>query len=359
MDQIPFISRPDDVTPEWLTDVLAAAGATESGRVVALEAQAVGTGQVGDSVRFTLTWDQDDAGPATVVGKFPTEDETSRATATAVRTYEVETRFYQQLRDRVDIAAPVPYYAHIDMDTHEFAIMMNDLAPAEQGDQMAGCTPDEAALAMEEAAKLHAPVWGDTSLAGMAWLNRHSPETAAGYQQMLDVLWPGFQERYEGRVDPEVIVAGDALVERLADHLSYRPEPLTAVHGDFRLDNMLFDPRPGGVPLTTVDWQTVSYGPGVTDISYFLGTGLTPELRADVEEDLVKEYHATLRAGGVRDLGFDECWHQYRRFAFAGFLMAVLSSLIVGQTERGDEMFMAMANRSGRMALDLDTLDLL
>lgn len=356
METIPFIHRPDQVTPEWLTAVLRAAGASERGRIVEVDAEAVGTGQVGDCVRFTLTWDEPDAGPAKVVGKFPTEDETSRATATAVRTYEVETRFYQQLRGRVDISAPVPYLARFDAESHDFVILMNDLAPAEQGDQIAGCTPDHAALAMEEAAKLHAPVWGDTTLASMEWLNRNSPE---GLTQLIGMVWPGFLERYAGRLDPEVHAAGAQLFERFHAYLAAPVEPRTVVHGDYRLDNMLFDAGPEGVPLTVVDWQTVSYGPGVQDVSYFLGTGLDPALRADVEEDLVKEYHSTLRAGGVRDLSFEACWDQYRRFAFAGFVMAVISSMIVGQTERGDEMFMAMANRSGRMALDLDTLSML
>jgi hypothetical protein len=356
VDQIPFISRPDQVTPEWLTGVLTAAGATEEGTVVDVAATSVGTGQVGDSVRFTLTWNDADAGPATVVGKFPTADETSRATATATRTYEVETRFYQQLRGRVDIAAPVPYYAQVDLATHDFAILMNDLAPAEQGDQIAGCTPDEAAIAVEEAAKLHAPLWGDSTLAGLDWMNRNSPE---GLQDLVDMVWPGFLERYDGRIDPDVVAAGTALVERLGSYLSHRPEQLTAVHGDFRLDNMLFDPSPGGVPMTTVDWQTVSHGAGVQDVAYFLGTGLEPGLRAEVERDLVKEYLSTLRAGGVKDLSPEACWDQYRRYAFAGFVMAMISSMIVGQTDRGDDMFMAMANRSGRMALDLDTLAML
>ena len=356
MDQIPFISRPDDVTPEWLTAVLRAGGATDEGTVVEVQSRSVGTGQVGDSVRFTLTWDDADAGPATVVGKFPTEDETSRATATAVRTYEVETRFYQQLRGRVDIAAPVPYYAQIEMETHEFAILMNDLAPVEQGDQIAGCTPDQAALAVEEAAKLHAPLWDDSTLAGQDWLNRNSPE---GLRGLVDMVWSGFLERYDGRLDSEVVEAGSVLVERLEAYVGHQPEHLTAVHGDFRLDNMLFDPSPGGVPLTVVDWQTVSHGAGVQDVAYFLGTGLEPGLRADVEQDLVREYLATLRAGGVEDLSFEACWDQYRRYAFAGFVMAMISSMIVGQTDRGDEMFMAMANRSGRMAIDLDTLAML
>ena len=356
MSTIPFIHRVEEVTPAWLTTVLRAAGATESGTVESVEATPVGTGQVGDSVRFTLTWDEDGAGPASVVGKFPTEDETSRATATAVRTYEVEARFYQQLRDRVDISAPIPYVALFDESTHDFVILMNDLAPARQGDQIEGCTVDEAALAMDEAAKLHAPLWGDATLESMGWLDRNSPE---GLVQLVGMVWPGFLERYSHRLDPEVEAAGTVLVDRFAEYLTFRPEPRTAVHGDYRLDNMLFDPSPGGVPLTVVDWQTVSLGSGVQDVAYFLGTGLLPDQRAGVERDLVKEYHDTLRAGGVGDLSFEACWHQYRRFAFAGFVMAVISSMIVGQTERGDEMFMAMANRSGRMALDLETLDLL
>jgi len=353
---IPFIHRPDDVTPEWLTTVLRAAGATEGGTVESLQATPVGTGQVGDSVRFTLTWDEEGAGPPTVVGKFPTEDETSRATGTATRTYEVETSFYQHLRDRVDIAAPRPYLVRFDPETHDFVIIMNDLAPAQQGDQIAGCTVDEAALAMAEAAKLHAPVWGDRTLESMAWLDRHSPDGMSG---LMGMLWDGFRERYAGRLDPEVEAAGQRLMDRLPSYLSFRPPVRTAVHGDFRLDNMLFDPSPGGVPLTVVDWQTVSYGAGPSDVAYFNGTGLDPAVRAEVERDLVREYHDTLRAGGVRDLPFGACWEQYRRYAFAGFVMAVISSMIVGQTDRGDEMFMAMANRSGRMALDLEALDLL
>ena len=36
--------------------------------------------------------------------------------------------------------------------------------------------------------------------------------------------------------------------------------------------------------------------------------------------------------------------------------MAVVASMIVKQTPRGDEMFMAMANRHGVHAADLDSL---
>ena len=34
--------------------------------------------------------------------------------------------------------------------------------------------------------------------------------------------------------------------------------------------------------------------------------------------------------------------------------MAAFASILVGRTDRGDAMFMAMANRSAQMAADLD-----
>ena len=359
MSDIELISHPDDVTPSWLTAVLHAAGALDDeGRVTEVTGTPVGTGQVGDSVRFTVTYDGAE-GPPTVVGKFPSEDETSRSASVATRTYEIETRFYQQLRDRVSITTPEPYVALIDVEANEFVLLMNDLAPAEQGDQMAGCDAGAVELAIDEVAKLHAPVWGDSTLADLDWLNRANPDGQAFYVQLIGMFWPQFLDRYGDRVDANVRDIGARVVERLGDYLSHRPEPLTAAHGDYRLDNMLFATDAGGAPLTTVDWQTVALSPGVSDVSYFLGTSVDPELRAVHEREWIERYHDGLGAGGVREFGLERCWDDYRRFAFAGLLMAVGASMLVGQTDRGDEMFMAMANRSGRMAIELDTLALL
>jgi hypothetical protein len=353
---IELVDSPDQVTAEWLTTVLRAAGELDSGVVSSVDGVEVGTGQVGDCIRFSLTY-EGGCGPETVVGKFPAADATSREAAAATRTYEVETRFYQQLRDRVAITTPRPYVALLDLESNRFVLLMNDLAPAVQGDQLAGCDVGAAALAMSEAAKLHAPVWDDATLSELDWLDRGGVDGRAMYTQLLSMLYPAFLERYGDRVDAAVVEAGTHLVERLPEYLSPRPGPLTAAHGDYRLDNMLF--APDGSSVTTVDWQTVSLAPGVTDVSYFLGTSLTPELRARHERDLVRTYHEHLRSGGVADLSVPAVWDDYRRFAFSGFLMAVLASMLVGQTDRGDDMFMAMANRSGRMAIDLDTLSML
>jgi hypothetical protein len=72
----------------------------------------------------------------------------------------------------------------------------------------------------------------------------------------------------------------------------------------------------------------------------------------------VETYRDGLEAYGI-DYDLDACWNAYRRFSFAGVRMAVIASMIVVQTDRGDDMFMAMASRHAQQALDLDALEFL
>lgn len=67
-----------EITPAWMTQVLRGAG--HDATVTEISGKRVGTGQVGESVRFTLSYRGEAKGaPATVVGKFP------RPTRTAAR----------------------------------------------------------------------------------------------------------------------------------------------------------------------------------------------------------------------------------------------------------------------------------
>ena len=77
-----------------------------------------------------------------------------------------------------------------------------------------------------------------------------------------------------------------------------------------------------------------------------------------VEEGLVRDYLTELEAFSIT-LSMDEAWAMYRRYTFAGFVMAVVASMIVKQTDRGDEMFMAMANRHAEHVVDLDAFSAL
>jgi hypothetical protein len=125
---------------------------------------------------------------------------------------------------------------------------------------------------------------------------------------------------------------------------------------------MLFGPdgrESSGRPLTVVDWQTVRLGCGTADVAYFLGAGLDVDTRRAHEHELVARYHRALESYGVTGYPFEACWEDYRRFSWSGYLMAVVASVLVGRTERGDAMFMAMANRHAAQIADLGAAELL
>ena len=351
----PLVADPDLVTPEWLTDVLRYAGAIgDDTKVASFDSAAIGTGQVGANIRYRLTYDgTDSTGPATIVCKFASRDAVSAATGIATLTYETEVAFYRELAHTIDISHPRCYFAELRSGTADVVVVMEDLAPAEQGDQIAGCSVEQATLAVDEAAKLHGPRWGDPALHELAWLDRSS--NSGGMAGMFGAIWEAFVERYRSTLDPVTLEAGPQLVALVPALSAARPSALTPVHTDYRLDNMLFGTAEGGRPLTVVDWQTVQLGVGPSDVAYFLGNAVEPAVRRSCERDLVAGYHRRLVDDyGVDDYSFDQCWDDYVRSSYASMIMAVFASMMVGRTDRGDAMFMAMANRSAQMAADLD-----
>ena len=131
MNAIP--SHPDAVQPEWLSERLRQAQLLADGAVTEIRWEAIGTGQVGDSVRFHLSYDPPGAGPATVAGKFPAADETSRGTAGAFRLYAKEVGFYREIAPHLAMRVPQVLAAEIAPDNIEFVLIFEDLGPARGG----------------------------------------------------------------------------------------------------------------------------------------------------------------------------------------------------------------------------------
>ncbi len=336
-----------DLTAGWLTTALAAHSG--GARVADVTAQRIGHGMVADSIRLSVTWDRDTTAPTRYVAKVPAAAQDSRDAAAATSTYLREAAFYNELAGTVDVHRPPCYLALHDPATNDYVVLLGDLAPAEAGDQIAGCTVDEAAAVIPELVALHSPRWADATLLDLPWLDRPGTSSGEDTKQFVTTLVPAFVERYADTVEPSAMELIERFVPRLDEYLDDRPEPWTVVHGDFRLDNLLF----GGERVAVLDWQTVRIGPAMSDIAYFIGSALQPSDRRAHEEMLVRDYHDRMRVAGVA-LEWDDCWAGYRLSGFDGLLMGMLASMLVARTERGDEMFMAMVNRHGRQLLDLD-----
>ena len=128
------------------------------------------------------------------------------------------------------------------------------------------------------------------------------------------------------------------------------------MHGDYRLDNLLF--YPDRTRVTVVDWQTVGVGLPTRDLAYFTATSLLPEIRPGVERDLVHRYHTALLGHGVAGYDLETCWHDYRLGVFQAPLLTTLGFAFAASTERGDEMILTMLHRGCRAIRDLDAIEL-
>ncbi len=348
--------RTDDITPDWLTpDWLSSVLDAD---VSGVGSERIGDGLVGLNLRVAIE-SSDDAAPASVVVKLPSLDETSRATGVALRNYEREVKFYDRIASTVDIRVPHCHHGSWDEASGDFVLVLEDMAPAEQGDQVAGCDVDTARAAVVELARLHAPRWGDETLHEHEFLQRRSgADDGAQLAGLWELFLPGFTATYAGYLDASMQRVLDAFGPRLADWVEGRSGPLAVTHGDYRLDNLLFATSAGGPPVTAVDWQTPGHGGPVADLAYFLGAGLVPEDRRAAEAELVGDYGTALAAGGV-DVDAEWIWSQYRRDAFGGVIMAVVASQVVGGSERSEAMFAAMATRHLQHCVDLDSLDVI
>jgi hypothetical protein len=321
------------------------------GEVGDVSVEPVGTGQVASCLRVRLGHDRPQA-PRSVVVKTASSDPVSRATSAALRHGAIEVGFYSNYADRSAVRTPGCHLAVINAAADDFVIILEDLADSTQGDQIEGMTPDEVAAAVDELAALHGSWWESTPPDISDVLGERGDPGA--HAALLAMLQTGFTERYGDQLGSEVMAVTERLMAKLPDYLGDRPGPVSMVHGDFRPDNLLVSPH--GVAV--VDWQTVHSGAALSDLAYLVGGALPPDDRVDHEHELLDRYRARLAEQGVEvDRGTIE--HGYRRYALDGLVMAIGASQVVGRTERGDRMFMAMAERAAIHADEAGTLGLL
>ena len=318
--------------------------------------QAVGSGQVGDSYRLSLDWNNNE-GPETIIAKCSAKDLTSRQTAKNMNLYEIEAYWYNQYGNKIPIRCPEAYFVGLDKkDIGNFIMFMEDLSPARQISQMAGCNVNDIRLALDEVVLLHKAHWDDNNLSKIKCLN-YGKDRKKFIKQFLIEIYPDWCSRYKDRIDKSILEMGKSLIDRYDSYIEIKTEPIVLSHGDFRLDNMLFYDNNGRVAV--LDWQTLSAGVPMADIAYCISTSFSDSNDRKIhEESLVSRYLKKLNLDdGVYP--YELAWRDYRRCSFIGFLMGVISSMLVERTERGDEMFAVMVERSGKQAIELESLSLI
>jgi hypothetical protein len=347
---------PHDVSREWLSAVLNR-GST---RVTLSDVQvsAIGTGQTGATYRVMVRYADNPGGlPDTFVIKLPAQDDMVRDRVTIG--YRSECAFYTGVADRVRVPIPQCFYCEISDDALDYALLLADQAPAVQGDQIAGCGEREARLVVAALAGLHGPSWCDD-----AWLDfpgiafaRPDAASAGGLGEVARMSADITLDKLGSRMsadDRETFSAAMALTTPwlLAEH-----DRFALLHGDYRLDNLLFLPDAAGV--TVVDWQTLGVGLPARDLAYFTATSLKPELRAAIEHDLVGEYHRAVVSYGVTGYDSETCWRDYRLGMLQAPLISALGFAFATSTDRGDDMMLTMLARGCQAIRELGTIGLI
>jgi aminoglycoside phosphotransferase (APT) family kinase protein len=351
----------EELTPEWFTSTLREGGTIPpDARVTSVSSELLGIGQVGLVVRSELEYDGAVNGaPLSVVVKLPSAEAGSRQLAVAMGLYESEVRFYKEIAPLAGIAVPRDHWAEIEPDTGRVTLVIDDLTGrAEPGDMLAKATPEQAELAFAELVKLQAPLWNDPRLRSLSWLS--DPARAQTLFDSVTAAVEPFKAAYRERLEPEHI----ALVERLGPRASLWParalvDPLVVVHGDFRLDNMLFGTAPGSPAISILDWQACRLGPPLLDHSIFLGSCMTPEARRAYERDLLRGYHEGLVAHGVTGFTFEDCLESYRVSSLYPFLLTVSFSVVLAQTDRDRDVWTQLLRGTAELVQDLGAADFL
>ncbi|WP_329407802.1 ecdysteroid 22-kinase family protein [Nocardia vinacea] len=347
---------PAEVTPQWLSSVLGR-GIAEVG-IGAVDLAPVGTGQTGSVYRATVEYTANPEHlPSTFVIKLPSQDPEVRSKVSIG--YRTEYGFYSELAPSVEVPMPKVYHCRSANDGYDFVLVMEDLAPAVQGDEVAGCSLHAAELASEAIAGLHAAFWCDPGIADFPYVvvPKADAEVAdnlgAAIRMAADITLREF-----GRLSEEDRrTLGDAAA-LTADWLLLEPDRFSVLHGDYRLNNLMFAPDESWI--TVVDWQSTTIGLPTRDLAYFVVSSLTPDDRAAAERNLVKTYHRALQKHGIADYEFETCWRDYRLGVLHVNLITTLAYAFTSTPADGNEdMLTAMFTRSCRAIRELGTLELI
>ncbi len=323
-----------------------------------VEVTPIGTGQTGATYRVAATYGGTTDLPRSFAIKLSAQDDAVRERVALG--YRSEVEFYSLIAGRMRIPVPRSYYQNISDDGADVVLLLADMAPAVQGDQIAGCSPTEARLAVEALAGLHGPSWCAPEWMDLSAIVMPKPgdvEAANGMGDVCKMAADIVIDRLGSQITPADQETLSAAMASVTNWLMAEPGRYALMHGDYRLDNMLFDPD--RTRITVVDWQTIGIGLPGRDLAYFTATSLDPAVRAEIERDLVEHYHRALIGYGVEDYDLETCWNDYRLGLVQAPLLVALGTAFASTTERGDEMMLVMLSRGCQAIRELGTLELI
>ena len=277
------------MTPDLETVVLRATGASKVRGTEVVQSLWGGYGQL---VRCTLSGS---TAPTVIVKhvRWPDERDHPRGWATdlsherKLRSYQVETAWYERFASECSASCRVPRSLAIETRSDEVIMVMEDLNASGFAGRRHQVNDVEIEACLSWLANFHATFMGSAPEqlwpVGTYWHLATRPDE-------LDALEDG-----------PLKAAATALDERLSSS-----PYLTFVHGDAKLANFCFSS--GGRTAAAVDFQYVGGGCGMKDVAYFISSCLDEEESEQLAPGLLDRYFEMLDEALQRrgkDVDFD------------------------------------------------------
>lgn len=222
-----------------------------------------------------------------------------------------ELRFFQRF---AEVGIKIPRYdnGYVDHQNNQIVLILEDMHLAQQGDVLVNLDRDRALRLAQDLATMHARWEG--ALETMNWLGAPLP------------WWPNTEwlrsrqarlvERFGDHL-PKIVLEQLALVESLPPRVNeiLLPVPHTLIHGDFHLDNLLFekDNRP-----ILLDWSRPQKGAGVLNVAELLFDMLPERLILPTVEAYLGRYNDL----SARQISYDQLMRQVQAAFWHKFVTA-------------------------------------
>lgn len=315
-----LITSPEQATPGWLTDILQRTGDLDSGRVSNVRIRLDKTRPYSRIAHLQIEYSVDApaAAPTKLFLKLANPNEQDGGK---------EVEFYQ-----IAATATVPqllvrcYDAAFSSDTCESHLLMADLSESHfQSDPNEPPSRFYSELAVKCLAQFHAFWWEHPMLGNDvgsffddAWLETFEGDLNLSITRFLrfagDDLSITERETY-GRM----LVSCRTIWGRLT-----RPAGLTLTHGDTHWWNFLFPKQATVEQAKLFDWQLWHIDLGARDLAFLVALGGFAERRPDLDPFLVRLYHETLIANGVKNYPWSAFWDDYRWSAIRNLNLPVI-----------------------------------
>jgi len=312
MTRIP--TKASEITADWLNRTLVDRADVGTVANVSAEEIGVGVGILGEVTRLTLTYEDANSGPPTMISKCQSAFPENIGLCQMMGFYVREVSFYNELAASLTVRVPDCYFAAMEEGGAPFVLLLEEVTGARMIDQIQGASREDTMLLAEELAALHAPYWANEALDALHWLPPMNNDLYKGAQALGEANWESFVVNWGDKVASDTMGWVEQLTARYPQMLDWwsTASPQTLTHTDARAENYLFGGSAGPGVITMLDFQLMTRHVGVWDIANFLGMSVTIENRRAWEDEVVKAYHGALLERGVTGYDLDQCHRDYR-----------------------------------------------